>query len=190
MTCNGKFRPRTRYYPMATKKPTTSTLRKTPTGDTGSPCPLCSPWLVVALGLPLYVNTLFHDYALDDAIVITENMFTQQGISGIPGLAKVRYLLRLFKEEGTYNPWPGAIPTPDSITFAIEQYLFGGSPFMSHLDQCFVVRGLCALLFFTMRGCCCVNGWTGCGSLDRPGGGRPVRCPPPHTEAVANIQGP
>ena len=88
---------------MATKKPTTSTLRKTPTGDTGSPLLRYAPWLVVALGFALYVNTLFHDYALDDAIVITENMFTQQGISGISGLARYDTFYGFFKEEGKAN---------------------------------------------------------------------------------------
>ena len=31
----------------------------------------------------LYGNTLTHDYALDDAIVITQNQFTKKGIDGI-----------------------------------------------------------------------------------------------------------
>ncbi|MBK8044182.1 MAG: hypothetical protein IPK21_16950 [Haliscomenobacter sp.] len=34
----------------------------------------------------LYANTLGHEYAQDDAIVITDNMFTAQGIKGIPGI--------------------------------------------------------------------------------------------------------
>ena len=34
----------------------------------------------------LYGNTLTHDYVQDDAIVITDNMFTQKGIAGIQGL--------------------------------------------------------------------------------------------------------
>mgnify|MGYP001480287310 FL=1 len=31
----------------------------------------------------LYFNTLNHDYALDDAIVITQNQFTKKGFDGI-----------------------------------------------------------------------------------------------------------
>ncbi|MCB0694737.1 MAG: tetratricopeptide repeat protein [Lewinellaceae bacterium] len=137
---------------MATKKPTTSTLRKTPTGDTGSPLLRYAPWLVVALGFALYVNTLFHDYALDDAIVITENMFTQQGISGISGLARYDTFYGFFKEEGKANLVAGGRYRPlTPITFAIEQSLFGGSPFMSHLINALLYGALCALLFFTMR---------------------------------------
>lgn len=36
----------------------------------------------------LYGNTLSHDYALDDAIVITENTFTQKGLAGISDILK------------------------------------------------------------------------------------------------------
>jgi len=34
----------------------------------------------------LYGNTLTHDFALDDAIVITDNDFTKKGIRGIPDI--------------------------------------------------------------------------------------------------------
>ncbi|MDD4150951.1 MAG: hypothetical protein PHE33_13085, partial [Bacteroidales bacterium] len=36
----------------------------------------------------LYGNTIGNDYALDDAIVITGNQFTQKGIKGIPDIFK------------------------------------------------------------------------------------------------------
>ena len=39
--------------------------------------------LVFAGSLILYGNTLWNDYALDDAIVITQNGFTKQGVDGI-----------------------------------------------------------------------------------------------------------
>ena len=34
----------------------------------------------------LYANTLGHQWAQDDTIVITDNMFTQKGIAGIPDI--------------------------------------------------------------------------------------------------------
>ncbi len=39
--------------------------------------------LVFFIPLLLYINTLRNDYALDDSIVITENIFVQEGIKGI-----------------------------------------------------------------------------------------------------------
>ncbi|MCB0555953.1 MAG: hypothetical protein KDD02_20575, partial [Phaeodactylibacter sp.] len=43
-------------------------------------------WMLFAFSFLLYANTLFHDYALDDAIVVYDNMFVQDGLSGIPGI--------------------------------------------------------------------------------------------------------
>jgi hypothetical protein len=37
-----------------------------------------------ALASILYANTLGHQYALDDVIVLTENRFVQRGLKGIP----------------------------------------------------------------------------------------------------------
>ncbi len=109
-------------------------------------------WLVAGLGFALYINTLFHDYALDDAIVITENMFTQEGFSGIPGLLKYDTFYGFFKEEGKANLVAGGRYRPlTPIFFAVEQSLFGGSPFMSHLLNALLYGGLCALLFFTLQ---------------------------------------
>ena len=42
--------------------------------------------VIFVLAFLLYANTLSHDYALDDAIVITENMYTTEGVSGFPGI--------------------------------------------------------------------------------------------------------
>lgn len=42
--------------------------------------------LFFALAVLLYANTLTHGFVQDDAIVITDNMFTTQGIQGIPGI--------------------------------------------------------------------------------------------------------
>jgi tetratricopeptide (TPR) repeat protein len=78
------------------------------------------------LGVLLYANTFRHEYALDDAIVITENMFTQEGISGIPGLLQYDTFYGFFKDPskkrlvagGRYRPF-----TP--VMFAVEKSVFG-----------------------------------------------------------------
>jgi len=80
----------------------------------------------------LYGNTLGHDYALDDAIVITQNEFTKQGFKGIPDILKYDSFTGFFGKEkqlvdgGRYRPF-------SLITFAIEYQLLGQSPFFSHL---------------------------------------------------------
>lgn len=91
-------------------------------------------WGIFALGLLLYVNTLGHDYAQDDAIVITQNMFTTKGVSGIPGILQYDTFYGYFKEEGKANLVAGGRYRPLTLVlFAIEYQLFGQSPFMGHL---------------------------------------------------------
>jgi len=46
-------------------------------------------WLQAAIfifPLLIYSNTIGHDYALDDAMVITQNEYTQKGFSGLKEL--------------------------------------------------------------------------------------------------------
>ena len=57
-------------------------------------------WILPALGFLLYANTLGHDYTQDDAIVIYDNMYTTQGLAGIPGLLSKDTFHGFFKEEG------------------------------------------------------------------------------------------
>ena len=89
-------------------------------------------YLVLGIaGLILYANTLGNDYALDDAIAITSNQFTKQGVSGIPDLFKYDTFTGFFgttKElvaGGRYRPL-------SLVTFAIEYELFGESPSAGH----------------------------------------------------------
>jgi hypothetical protein len=58
------------------------------------------PILIFAGAFLLYINTLFHDYTQDDAIVIYDNMFTEKGISGISGHLNNDTFFGFFKTEG------------------------------------------------------------------------------------------
>ncbi len=115
--------------------------------------------IILVAAFVLYSNTLSHDYALDDAIVITQNEFTQKGIAGIPEIFKydtfTGFWLKNYpgktaeqiQEEkklvagGRYRPL-------SLLTFAIELEFFGknikdennkllykGNPFVSHLGN-------------------------------------------------------
>jgi len=57
-------------------------------------------WGLFTLGILIYANTLFHDYTLDDAIVIYDNEFTTKGLAGIPALLKYDTFRGFFKVEG------------------------------------------------------------------------------------------
>ena len=85
-----------------------------------------------ALGFLIYGNSLLNDYALDDAIVITQNEFTKKGFDGIPDLMTNEGFTGFFgkKKElvtgGRYRPL-------SLVTFAVEYQLFKQNPFISHL---------------------------------------------------------
>jgi len=92
-------------------------------------------WLVIpVLAVLLYANTLTHDYTQDDAIVIYENMYTTQGIDGIPSLLSFDTFRGFFKTEGKDKLVSGGRYRPlTPVMFAIEYELFGRSPFVGHL---------------------------------------------------------
>lgn len=148
------------------------------------------PWAPALLGFLLYVNTFTHDYALDDAIVITENMFTQEGWSGIPGLLKYDTFYGFFKEEGKAQLVAGGRYRPlTPVLFALERGVFGDSPLMAHVLNALLYGLLCAFIFVTLRLL-----------LRPPLGGEQAgwiaffaavlfAAHPLHTEAVANIKG-
>ncbi len=81
--------------------------------------------LILAFSFLLYGNTLGHDYTQDDALVIYENMYTKQGIAGIPGILKYDTFKGFFKVEGKDKLVAGGRYRPLSlIMFAIEWQLF------------------------------------------------------------------
>lgn len=104
-------------------------------------------WLILfVVGFGLYANTLTHDYALDDAIVITKNEFTRQGIKGIPEILTHDSFTGFFGEQkdlvtgGRYRPL-------SMVMFAIEYELFGLNPFIGHLINVLLYCLLGCVLF-------------------------------------------
>ncbi len=82
----------------------------------------------------LYANTISHEYTQDDAIVIYDNMYTTDGIQGIPGLLTKDTFFGFFKEEGKANLVSGGRYRPFTpVMFAIGWEIFGRSPMMGHL---------------------------------------------------------
>jgi protein O-mannosyl-transferase len=106
--------------------------------------------VIAALTFALYVNTLWNEYALDDAIVITQNQYTQRGFKGIGKIMTTDVFLGFFKTEkslvagGRYRPLSVA-------TFAVEHELFGDNPGVSHFINMllYALTGIVLFVFLT-----------------------------------------
>ena len=110
--------------------------------------PIIQTIIIAAVSFLLYANTLTHDFCQDDAIVITDNMFTQQGVSGIPSILKYDTFYGFFKEAGKANLVAGGRYRPFSlILFALEFQIFGKNPFVFHLINVLLFSGLCVMLY-------------------------------------------
>ncbi len=99
----------------------------------------------------LYANTITHEYALDDAIVIYDNEFTTQGVAGIDELFKYDTFRGFFKEEGKANLVSGGRYRPFTpAMFALEISLFGQSPMVGHLGNILLYGILCVVLYLVL----------------------------------------
>jgi len=88
---------------------------------------LKSPVFFISLtALALYLNTLKHDYVLDDFSVIKENFLVKQGIKGIPDIWETHYRYGYGYQEGKlYRPLSLSL-------FALEWEIAPNSPALGH----------------------------------------------------------
>jgi protein O-mannosyl-transferase len=84
---------------------------------------------VFLLTFILYGNTLFHEYALDDALVITENEYTLSGFEGINDLFTHEFFSGFFDEKNKSLVAGGRYRPLSMVTFAIEWQIIMGSPY-------------------------------------------------------------
>ena len=105
--------------------------------------------LIGTLSMLLYVNTLGHEFVLDDKIVITENQFTKQGVSGIKDIFTHDSMTGFFGKDknlvagGRYRPLSMAV-------HALEWELFGERPLAYHFINIFCYAFTGILLFFVL----------------------------------------
>lgn len=105
---------------------------------------------IFSLAFLLYANTLSHDYALDDAIVITQNMYTTEGISGFPGILTKDTFFGFFKEEGKAQLVAGGRYRPFTLLlFALEQQVFGPQAWVGHLMN-IIYFGLTGMVLYLL----------------------------------------
>jgi len=97
--------------------------------------------ICVVCALLLYVNTLGHDYAVDDGTVIKNNKITVKGIKAIPEILTTAYRKGFWeRKEGVYRPL-------SVMMFAIEYEIAPDKPFLGHLVNV-ILYGLTAWLMF------------------------------------------
>ena len=78
--------------------------------------------------------TVNHGYTQDDAIVITDNMFTTDGVKGIPGILKNDTFYGFFQKDGKEFLVEGGRYRPLTLVmFAFEWEIYGDSPMLFHL---------------------------------------------------------
>ncbi|MEZ4907844.1 MAG: tetratricopeptide repeat protein [Saprospiraceae bacterium] len=146
--------------------------------------------MIVIFSALLYANTLTNKYAQDDSIVITDNMFTKQGIKGIPGLLTHDTFYGFFKKEGKDKLVSGGRYRPLSpISFAIEYQFFGLNPFFSHLINILFYIILCLSIFYMLKLLLSKNDNSNVGSTMAFFMILFFLFHPVHTEVVANIKG-
>ncbi len=106
---------------------------------------------IFAICFALYANTLTHDFCQDDSIVITENMFTTQGVSGFGGILGNDTFYGFFKEEGKAALVAGGRYRPFTLLmFAFEYQIFGKNPFIGHLMNVLLFGSMCVLIYFLL----------------------------------------
>lgn len=104
--------------------------------------------IIIAFAFLIYGNSILNDYALDDAIVITENKFTKKGFSGIEDILKTEFFTGFFGVQknlvagGRYRPL-------SVVTFAVEYEFFGQNPHISHLIN-ILLYALTGILLFVI----------------------------------------
>lgn len=97
------------------------------------------PLMIFVAAFAVYSNTISHDYAWDDKIVIEKNPRVQKGISGIPDLF-TKYNSEFQYDQYGYRPIT-------LTSFAIDYSIAKGNPHFSHFMNVFYFSILSVLIF-------------------------------------------
>lgn len=100
---------------------------------------------IISVGV--YANTLWHDYALDDQMVIYENKFVTAGVDSIGKIMTSDAFEGFFGERGSKLISGGRYRPLTFVVFAIEWEFFGKNPFIGHLFNVLTYALLCILIY-------------------------------------------
>jgi len=146
--------------------------------------------VIVLLAIGLYLNTLGHDYALDDSIVITDNDFTQEGIVGIGDIMRYDTFRGFFKVEGKDKLVSGGRYRPFTLVmFATGISLWGETPMINHLINILLYAGIGVMLYWWLMALLGNRKTYGYGWFIALATALLFVAHPVHTECVANIKG-
>lgn len=106
--------------------------------------------LIFAIAFLFYANTLGHGFVLDDAIVITDNMYTQQGVKGIGGIMSKDTFFGFFKVEGKETLVSGGRYRPMTLVLFAIIYQISTGPFIFHLFTVLLFALTCVVLYRTL----------------------------------------
>lgn len=141
----------------------------------------------IGIAFSLYVNTLWHQFVLDDEVVITENRFVRQGIDGIGSIFSHDTFAGYKRvSEDTQIVTGGRYRPMSLVFFALLYSLFGANPFVFHLFSV-VLYVASALVLFHL-----INLWLQDRAYGKIIAGAATLIfivHPVHTEVVANVKG-
>jgi len=132
--------------------------------------------LCALVGVGLYLNTLHHDFVLDDVGTVTGHPYVMQGWRGIPKIFQVGLWQFDNVNLGYYRPL-------SLVTFAIENQFFPKNAYVGHLDNVLLygLTGFCLYLLLTRI-------FRGMYPLFSLSVTLLFLAPPIHAEVVANIK--
>ncbi len=136
----------------------------------------------------LYTNTLGHQFVMDDAIVITDNMFTSKGVAGIGGILTEDTFFGFFKERGKDALVSGGRYRPLTLVIFAALWQVTHSPVAFHLLTVVLFGACCVALFRVLRQLLENQGVVAANYV--PFGATLLFAAHPiHTEVVANVKG-
>jgi protein O-mannosyl-transferase len=130
-------------------KPSVSTPISSNSDSTPNPPWYDNAWLgailVAILAFVLYSNTLSHDFAMDDPLVVSGNKYIQRGAASISDIFNTSYLEGFSgQREATYRPLA-------LTAFALEKDFFGGSAGAYHWLNVLWYLATCVLVYALLR---------------------------------------
>ena len=146
--------------------------------------------IIAVFAAVLYINTLGHQYALDDSIVIIDNDFTKKGVSGIGDIMRYDTFRGFFKVEGKDKLVSGGRYRPFTLVmFAAGMTAWGEKPGISHFINLLLYAGI-GIMIYLWIGLLLKNRSTyGYGWFIALATALLFVAHPVHTECVANIKG-
>src|SRR6187431_282072 len=107
---------------------------------------------IAILAFILYSNSLTNGFVLDDSLVITQNNFTNKGVSGIGDILSHDTFQGYYGLSSDQLKITGGRYRPLSIIcFAILYQLSGANPFVFHLWNVLLYAICCGFLYRVLR---------------------------------------